>query len=369
MSNLPQLFGSNRVERNLADNSTSEVQAAVAFHEPLAALFGEYKKLRAEIERIASYVAGASIAVSFFLSGAQKEKHVGSLTACKLFEPGPAIRALDAEFWSRAMELTDVLDLMPADQRNGWTRQIKAHETPPFEPDNVRTTLQVMLDSRAQFFADRIQGLFYNLSGRHATNSPDGFYKRMIISGMRTYFGSFCYERSYFIHDLRCVIAMFFGRGEPLAIMTTRSLEAIYHSGEFGVWHDFDGGAFRLRLYKVGTCHLEVHRDVAQRLNMVLAWKNPGAIPSKFRKGAASAVESQPVCRDLIPFDVLAEVDGGFFSSEGKRIFFNSAISVSAADFLRRCQGRFDGKCSWDFDYDFSRAIRSADRTGQFTGC
>lgn len=338
-------------------------QTALALYTPLDALFSEYRKKRADIEQIAGYVAGASDVMCYFLSGAQKERSVGNFTATTLFDAGPAIRALDADFWSRAMKLTDVLELMPAEARNEWSRQIRMNETPPFEPESVRATLQTLIASRAQFFADRVEGLFFNLSDRHATNSPDGFYRRLILGRMRTYFDTLCYDRCNFVHDLRCVIAKFAGRGEPPAQMTTRELERIHKAGEFGTWHELDGGALRLRLYKVGTCHIEVHPEVAYRLNMVLAWRNPSAIPARFRKAPAKKKVDRPLHHGLVPFDVLAGIGAGHFAPDGRRVFYMDPVSPTVADFLRRQGGELDGS-SWQFDYDFGAALQAMERTG-----
>lgn len=134
--------------------------AALALYTPLDALIAEYRKLRAEIEQITSYVACASDVMTYFCDAARIELKVGQFSAQNLFRAGPAIRSLDARFWSRAMRLTDVLDLMPAEARNEWSRQIKANETPPFEPESVRATLQTMIASRAQFFCGPSGGDF-----------------------------------------------------------------------------------------------------------------------------------------------------------------------------------------------------------------
>ncbi len=340
-------------------------RASLSLYTPLDALFAEYQKKRAEIEQIAGYVAGASDVMIYFLCGAQKEKSVGNYTATTMFAPGPAIWALDADFWSRAMKLTDVLELLPAEARNEWCRQIKQHETPPFDPQSVRATLQTLIASRAQFFADRVEGLFFNLSDQHATNCPEGFYKRLIIGRMRTHFGSFCHERCNFVHDLRCVLAKFAGRGEPPAHLTVRELERIHQAGEFGIWHDLDGGAIRLRLFKVGTCHLEVHPDAAHRLNMILAWRNPGVIPKSFRKGRAAPRGSRPLQHGLVHFDVITGLDSGIYSPDGHRAFFPNPVSTVAAEFMIRHGGRQDGSC-WNFDYDFQAALGQMERTGSF---
>lgn len=337
--------------------------APLAVYTPLDALFSEYRKQRAEIEQISHYVACASDVMTYFCDAARIELKVGKFSAQNLFRAEPAIRSLDARYWSRAMGLTDVLDLMPAEARNEWSRQIKSNETPPFEPETVRATLQTMIASRAQFFADRVEGLFFNLSDHHSTNSPEGFYKRMIIAWMRTGYGSLCHERSFFVHDLRCVVAKFSGRGEPPSSLTNRALEQIHQDGEFGIWHEFDGGALRLKLFKVGTCHLEVHPDVAYRLNMVLAWRNPTAIPARFRKAPAREKVNRPLRDGLVHFDIIAGIGKGLFSPDGHRVFFTDSLSAVVAEFMQRQGGKQDGG-SWEFDYDFGGVLHEMERTG-----
>ena len=81
-------------------------------------------------------------------------------------------KAVDAELWQRAMKLTDVLEYMPADKRNDWHEQIRKHKTPPFEIDTVYATLKDLLVSRERFLAERVDGIFRNLSHSHVTNTP-----------------------------------------------------------------------------------------------------------------------------------------------------------------------------------------------------
>ena len=72
-----------------------------------------------------------------------------------------------------------------------------------------------------------------------------------------------------------------------------------------GEWVTLDGGALRLRAYKCGTAHLEVHPDMAWRLNCVLHQLYPAAIPPEFRsKPKKKAKEFTMLVRPL-PFAVV----------------------------------------------------------------
>ena len=139
----------------MLDLLEEEGQTALALHTPLDSLVARYRQQKADIERIAAYVRGETDVMGYFLNGARIEHRVGNFTATALFDVGPAIRSLDAFYWSQAMQLTDCLELMPAGMRNEWNAQISDNKTPPFEPESVRATLETMISQRASFFAER----------------------------------------------------------------------------------------------------------------------------------------------------------------------------------------------------------------------
>lgn len=103
------------------------------------------------------------------------------------------------------------------------------------------------------------------------------------------------------------VIAKFMGReGEP----GWNGTQAILRQAreQRGQWLSCDGGSWRLRVYKVGTAHLEVHPDMAWRLNCVLHQLYPMAIPAQFRaKPKKRSKEFEMLGRPL-PFAVVALV-------------------------------------------------------------
>lgn len=206
-----------------------------------------------------------------------------------------AICALNSDFWSEAFALTDVYSLMPQKRRDEWNEQMSAwreprykkgedptKDLPDFEEGVVRDTLQDQLNNRARYFAERVDGIFRTLSKQHVTNCPQGFNKRMILPGVLESWGFVSSSRSGTIHDLRCVIARFMGREEPKNWRADEIIKAA--SRRAGEWQLVDGGSFRIRVYNgVGTAHIEVHPEMAWRLNAVLASLYPAAIPESFR--------------------------------------------------------------------------------------
>jgi hypothetical protein len=112
---------------------------------PIDALLSESRKNRDDLEHIAAYVPIEAGVMRFFMSGAQVEQQISSISAASLFAIKSAVRALDASFWARAMALTDVLETMPAEKRNASNEQIRQHKTPAFEPESVKSTIGDLL--------------------------------------------------------------------------------------------------------------------------------------------------------------------------------------------------------------------------------
>ena len=281
------------------------IEDAGEFFAPMAAdlvdsLVGQYDSARASIEALAAAVRSGqnASALHYFVEGNVSEsRHSMPHTVDKLFRVEGAVAQLNADFWNRALRQTDVLDYMPQKRRDEWFEQIKNPEgrkankhtsekelppLPEFEEGTVRATLGALLNSRAQFFGERVDGIFRALSREHVTNCPQGFNKRMILLRAITSYDTVDSSTAGVINDLRCVIAKFMGRDEPKYGATDAVIKAARKHN--GVWMGVDGNAFRIRIYNgVGTAHLEVHPEMAWRLNAVLASMYPAAIPAEFR--------------------------------------------------------------------------------------
>lgn len=298
----------------LAKEAVGELVGADAFFAPtpytaIDHLFGQYAAKREAIERLVAEMTDTRMGVIRYFQHGNAREDRAMPDPAQLFKLGGAVAALNADFWNRALNLTDVYDCMPAARREQWNESIRKMTTPEFTEDNVRATLESLLAARSKFLAERVDGIFRGLSGTHVTNSPAAFGKRMILSYVFSYYGtSYLPSKADLINDLRCVIAKFMGRDEPRWNQSRVMLEAC--RAEPGVWHSVDGGALRVRCYLKGTAHLEVHEDMAWRLNAILHSLYPAAIPASFRTPPKrKAKEHKPMQRPL-PFAV-TELLGG----------------------------------------------------------
>lgn len=279
-------------------------QALVA-HDLITSLVAEYKQSRARIERVAEF-AGCEAAhvLRYFVEGNCERDRGGLPDPARLLRSEGAIAALNSDFWSRTMKLTDVLDIMPQARRDAWHEQIRERTCPAFDEQTVRDTMAGLMSQRAQFLAERVDGIFRGLSGDHVTNQPQGFGKRMIIAYVLHYEGMTNSRQCGLINDLRAVIAKFMQRDEPGYSASETLIRAL--RGNWGEWVDVDGGALRVRLYKKGTAHLEVHPDMAWRLNTILAHMHPRAIPPQFRERPRRGAKHVTLIQRPLPFAVLA---------------------------------------------------------------
>lgn len=342
-------------------------QTDIAVYTPLDSLISEYQSNKAAIEKISSYIADNKSAIMhYFFEGARVKKNTGVFSASTFFDQSNAIGALDAEYWSRTIKMTDVLDAMPAKLRNEWNEQINTHQTPPFERDTVRATLNDLLNKRQIFFAERVDGIFKSLSGEHVTNQPQAFSKRLIIGWLgtnETWGFNMNHQTVEYIHDLRVVIGKFMGRVIPRSNDTYQIIKRMYDNQQTGVWHEFDGRAWRLKVFKKGTAHIEIHPDMAWRLNKVLASLYPKAIPPDVRKKPQKQTKTPPIVETLLPEVVLRDLaDARVY--EHTDLGFYKEIDPETKNVLCMLEGRQVVKSRWAFDYPIEEVVNEILRTG-----
>jgi hypothetical protein len=254
--------------------------------------------------------------------------------------------------------MTDVYDCMPQKRRDEWNKQIQEMKCVEFTEEAVRPTIESLLSLRSQFLAERVDGIFRNLSGEHVTNSPMGFGKRMIISYLNSYYG----DKTGYINDLRCVIAKFMGRDTPKWNATHHLVRTLER--QTGEWHIIDGGALRIRLYKKGTAHLEVNPEMAWRLNSVLASLYPHAIPSEFRTKPKKQTKAFAVMARPLPFAVLELINESTISRDGKTLSFRygakdkGQVYQEALRVLASIGGVLNRLNNIEFSYDPIHVIR-----------
>ena len=360
---------------------------APAASDLVSGLMGEYRRARGWIDEASAFFDGEPFkaVIGYFLDGNSDERRGRSMmasSAAQMFGKEGAVAALDAAYWAKAMALTDVYDAMPQKRREEWSETIREHKTPAFDEETVRATLEDLLMSRSKFFAERVDGIFRALSGEHVTNAPQGFGKRMILTGITSHY--YAHERVGYINDLRAVIARFMGRGEPGhgashgIVMQARKLR--------GEWLLIDGGALRLRCYLNGNAHLEVHPDMAWRLNCVLAQMHPTAIPAQFRQRPKKKAKEFAMIQRPLPFAVLAQLerveqayryveDTRTWSGKGREPILNAASFGYSADFDKHARNEAEAvlaslggvltkERNWQFDYDPLPVIREITASG-----
>lgn len=295
-------------------------------------LIGRYREERQRMERVVEYVSGDDFrsVISYFEDAAKRQHHQGGNTPSFKLESGLA--ALDASYWHQALSLTDVLDFMPTKRREEWFDLIHNHKAPEFEESAVRATLADLLAQRMDFLAEKVDGIFRALSKAHVTNQPEGFGKRMILTGVTNDWGSYSRSQTGHLNDLRQVIAKFMGRDEPDWNASNRVVE-IARANHRGEWVPLDGGALRIRCYKNSNAHLEVHPDMAWRLNEILHHLYPTAIPSRFRQKPKRKVKEFTLMERPLPFavlDVLHRLGRAYDTAERSRRLIPNAVRIES---------------------------------------
>jgi len=361
---------SHLVDENLfLPSSTDMIDGIVA----------EYRQTRSRIEQVADSMSATETqsAVAFFLAG-QTDRQYNIPSVSKLFSLEPAIAALNSHYWSIAMKKTDVLEVMPQARRDEWFSMIREKKCPDFEESTVRSTLDDLLASRYRFFAEKIDGVFRGLSNDHVTNEPKGFYKRMILNYVFDDWGSVKYEKSGIIHDLRQAIARLENREEVVPGSTDTILR--YARKNTGQWMPCDGGRIKVKAFLKGTCHIEIHPDIAVMLNIVLASLYPLAIPASFRTKRAKPTKEWPLMQRPLPYAVLKVLQSATLASvatgnirhpyEKKEktisipIYENDRFAIKEAELILESIGGVYLDHHWQFDYDALSVVKEIVATG-----
>lgn len=275
---------------------------------------------------------------------------------------------LDAYHWDRALRLTDLMDCMPQARVEEWHELITARDTPPFDEDTVRPTLQGLLLRRSRFVAEKADGVFRRLSGAHVTNLPQGFGKRFIMSYcFDSVLGTASWEAAGHLDDLRGVVAMIMRR-DVSAVNTLHSRSVMNYALRFkrGQWVDVDGGALQIRCYKKGTMHIQVHPQIAWQLNLLLHELYPAAIPSDYREPPKRKLKDVPLHDDLLSFPAVQILAGARF--DGKSLGYNAydadkSVKQELARVMEHIGGVWiDG--AWQFEYEPQEVIGAIAASG-----
>ncbi|HEX7648966.1 MAG TPA: restriction endonuclease subunit M, partial [Noviherbaspirillum sp.] len=113
---------------------------------------------------------------------------------------------------------------------------------------------------------------------------------------------------------------------------------------------------------------MEVHPDMAWRLNQVLAYLHPAAIPSQFRKKPVKQPKEHHLVTEQIPFKVRDELSRARgHRNDLTRIWFtpeDAKLSTEAKQVLQYLGGVPEGNSGWAFDYPVGAVLNEMQRTG-----
>lgn len=340
----------------LAEKQQSELD----FYSPLQGLVAECVAKKREVQNIVETTNKE--AFKYFFDAAEVRDYKVSVNIKQFFESDPVLKAVDAEYWEYVMNKTDILSYMSADQRYEWGDNIRKHNVPEFTIDNVKTTMLEMHRDKELFLARRVDGIFRALSPGHLTNSPMGFGKRFILAGVRSEY-TVDYKSSQYLQDLRCVVAKLLNR--EAGVYQPDTYADLFRINMDGQWNYVDGGAFKIRMYKKGTAHIEFHPEIACRLNQLLAFIHPHAIPSEFRTKPKKPNKEYALNHDLIGFDVVNDLLNFRYNKHGESWYFLDKLkNKKSAQVVEYIGGVDIGNGYYKFGYDPEPIINYIRRTG-----
>ncbi|EHE6384962.1 DUF4942 domain-containing protein [Salmonella enterica] len=300
-----------------------------------------------------------------------------------------------AEYWKKVTDMTNVLLIMPAARRDEWREQFiegkqettKTDRTgyqmrvkefvgvPEFKAETVIPTMLNLLNDRHKYLSERVYGLFKALSPAHKTNKTNGFSERLIIANCISEFWrdsvSVNYRKEDYIDDLR-VMLHFFAHKEFITInRTTEMLSAAYRANDCqtGDWMNVDGNLMRVKMFKNGNVHFEIHPDVAWKLNEVLAYSMPAAIPAPYRTAPKTRAPKEfGLIQKTISEPVRTALrDGRFSKDNGAWYFFDSKLQKTQSDELERTLtfiGGVQENKHWRFPYEVGHSLNTIVATG-----
>lgn len=267
-------------------------------HGQLAALVASYRDLRGRIKGMGSTMATkhSPDELRYFRKGNRVCTGIPlSASPDQPLDVEGALTALRSDFWSRALQLTDVYESMPQARQEAWNTRLlawlrpgymrgvnPAEDLPEFDKEAVDNLISNLLHRRPLFLAERVHGIFVGLSGKCLATQPEAFYKPLVIDLGLDKWGRVNYQKFGLINELRWIVSKFKGANEQPHFTTTYKLLNRAKSTRGAVFN-VDGGVLRFTFDKAGFTELTVSGEIAWRLNAVISKLHPSAIPEKYQ--------------------------------------------------------------------------------------
>lgn len=199
-----------------------------------------------------------------------------------------SLTALKRIYWREVYNRSNLKSYISTKKHNEIDTYLYGNDFPPFTLENIETQLIEWRSELGEMFKQKVDECFRKLSGDHVTNKPMGFTKKIIYKGLvdskwASGFNTYMFhDRGVdVVHDLRTAIQTLYKLPISERYDTVYVLKQINSRNEY---QEFDGGAFKIKVFMNGNAHIEIHPDVALSLNMVLHSIYPNAIPPKHRE-------------------------------------------------------------------------------------
>lgn len=300
----------------------------------------------------------------------------------ELFHLQRAIDARTEVFWLKLFDMCSLSTVLPAsiwrewhDRFTSW-RKDKNCELPPFVHEHVYRCLSVIESHRANFFSLRVEGVWKSLSNWHKTNFGSGFGERFIIDYMFNDWAGTTSKDRDFVDLVNIATTVMTGTDNPFFNAQGELRNA--RSEQTGEWVEILDGGLRIKAFKRGTLHCEVHPEIARRLNVALAYLHPNALPddatmkrprkkSGFGSADLLAVRIPRQVRGYLGETVQAQRADGLYELR-QHSFSGTKMSYALKDMIDRILaevgGIREGACHL-FDYPPEEVISEIIRKGE----
>ncbi|WGK63560.1 DUF4942 domain-containing protein (plasmid) [Halopseudomonas sp. SMJS2] len=271
-------------------------------------LLQEYAHGEAEMRRMHDYLMQVENqgTLSSFAYGAQAYYQSSSrsqlwvMDLIDMFDLKRAMNARQEHFWFRLFDLCSLTTVLPTEIWTKWQESFTAWRTrhadiviPQFDHTSVYSCLSLIESHRANFLSMRVDAVWKALSGWHKTNWGGAFHDRFIIDWMFNESGTTTSKDRSFIDLVNVCSTVMTGAENPFF----NAYGELRHArDQHGEWHELLDGALRIKAFKRGTLHCEIHPEISNRLNIALAYLHPNALPDEAtlkrprrRKGFGSA--------------------------------------------------------------------------------
>lgn len=184
-----------------------------------------------------------------------------------------------SSFWFVILEiLPEINTVLSSLNREKFLDQVmnKPHELPEFSFENIQQKLNVKIKGSSLPLIDLIDDLFLKLNGNFLSNQPEGFSKKIIYKGGLIDKSKPSKHFIETLNNLRKVARLLCpsNRQDDVSILNSILLSA-------DKWISIDENSFKIKTLSSDSICIDIHKDLAFKLNIILAIKTPDIIKLK----------------------------------------------------------------------------------------